>query len=93
LSGALVAHLVLRAEALILDTYHGLLAVEWGTALGLLATNSGVAHRTVTVGSVHGASASIQALAIGGITVNGGQGQSRRSIARARLTVVTWEYL
>jgi len=45
------------------------------------------------VGSVHGASASIQALAIGGITVNGGQGQSRRSIARARLTVVTWEYL
>lgn len=88
LGGTLVAHLVLRTEALVLHADHRFLAVQRGAVLGLLAAIAGIAHGTVAVGAIHGAGASVQALAIGGIAVDGGQGQGGH-IAGARLTVVT----
>lgn len=89
LCGALIAHLVLWANALVLSTDHWLLAIEWRTVLCLLAAISRVANGTVTMSAIHGTGASIQALAICGVAVDGRQGQSGGAIARALLAVVT----
>lgn len=53
LCGALVAHLVLRADALVLGADHRLLAVEWRTVLPLLTAVARVANGTVTMGAIH----------------------------------------